>query len=616
MAFVCGQTEKYEYLCGNINFNVVMKDFLKFTLATITGLVVAGGILFVFGFIFLIGIIAASSAQTVQVQPNSVLTLKLNKPIEERTVEDPFALLMGEEYATIGLDDIITSIKKAKENDNIKGIYIEAGYYAELPIAALDEIRRALIDFKDSGKFIVAYGDNYTQNEYYLCSVADKVMLNPQGIIEWTGLSESPMFFKGLLEKTGIDVQIFKVGTYKSAVEPFVATEMSSASREQTGAYLQSIWGHMTGNVAIARGISAERLNEYADRMLYMEAAENLVNFRMADTLAYREGAISYLKQLTGTAPGKELRTLSASELASVQQTQRIDNSNNSTIAVYYAVGDIVDNTMAMPLGASGGIDGNKVIKDLVRLRNDNNVKAVVLRVNSPGGSAFASEQIWHEVVKMKARKPVIVSMGSSAASGGYYISCAADSIFAEATTLTGSIGIFGLVPNIKKLFSDKLGIDFDVVKTNQHSDMNFPIRPLSESEKAVMQRNVERGYALFVKRCAEGRGMSEEAIRQVAEGRVWTGIMAKELGLVDQLGGIEEAIKAASEKAGVESYTIAHYPEEEDPFTSLLQQGKASYLKHELQKAVGGHYNHLNLIHRLQHANPLQAHMGFYPTN
>lgn len=590
-----------------------MKDFLKFTLATITGLLLTGGLLFVLGLIFLIGIVATSSVQTVQIQPNSILTLKLNKPIGERTEENPFALLMGKENATIGLGDIITAIKEAKENEKIRGIYIEAGHYTELPISALDEIRRTLIDFKDSGKFIVAYGDSYTQNEYYLCSIADKVMLNPQGIIEWTGLSESPMFFKRLLEKAGIEVQLFKVGTYKSAVEPFIATEMSSASREQTKAYLQSIWKYMTDNVAIARGINPEQLNQYADQMLSMEAAEKLVSIQMADTLVYREEAISYLKQLTGIVPNKDLHTLSANEVASIRPTKNINDKN--IVAVYYAVGDILDNTMATPLGATDGIDGNKMVKDLARLRNDDNVKAVVLRVNSPGGSAFASEQIWHEVVKMKSQKPVIVSMGSSAASGGYYISCAADSIFAEATTLTGSIGIFGLVPNTKDFLSDKLGIDFDVVKTNSHSDMNVPIRPLTESEKSIMQKNVERGYSLFVKRCAEGRGMSEEAILKVAEGRVWTGIMAKELGLVDQLGGMQEAIKAASEKASLENYVISHYPKEVDPLTNLLQQGKESYIKSEIQKTVGDYYNYLNLIKRLQHINPIQAHMGFYPT-
>ncbi len=592
-----------------------MKDFLKFTLATVTGLVLAGGIFFVLSFILLIGIVAASSSkEVVQVKPNSILTIKLNKPIEERSIEDPFAMLMGEEYSNMGLNEILSSIKQAKENINIRGIYLEAGYYMDIPVAFLEEVRRALLDFKESGKFVVAYGDNYTQKEYYLCSVADKVMLNPQGSIEWTGLSESPIFFKRLLDKTGVEVQIFKVGTYKSAVEPFISTQMSEASREQTSVYLNSIWNRMNEDVAVSRDLTVKQLNEYADQMIAMEAAQTFIDAKLADTLSYKDGVKIYLKQLTDTALDKPLQTLGITEMTNVVQTKMPITKGNNTIAVYYATGDITDNTMAAIPGETGGIDGNTVVKDLSRLREDANIKAVVLRVNSPGGSAFASEQIWNEVVRLKAEKPVIVSMGSMAASGGYYISCAADSIFAEATTLTGSIGIFGMVPNFEGLLTDKIGLDIDVVKTNPHSDMNFPIRPMSEREKNIIQKNVERGYALFVKRCADGRGMSEDAIRQVAEGRVWTGATAKELGLVDQLGGINEALKAASEKAGLEHYTVADYPEETDPFTALLQKGKDEYINARLRKNTGEFYHYLHVIQRLKQASPIQAHMGFYP--
>lgn len=600
---------KYTLICF-----IKMRDFFKFTLATVTGIALTGSILFVLSIITLISIATASSEQTVLVQPNTVLTLKLNKPIEERAVKDPLAMFMGEEYASVGLDEMLSAISKAKEHENICGIFIEAGHYIEYPSATLEEIRRALLDFKESGKPVVAYGDNYTQDEYYVCSAADRVMLNPQGIVDWTGLSESPVFFKKLLDKMGIDVQIFKVGTYKSAVEPFINTEMSEASREQTSAYLNSIWGQITKDVSESRNLDVATLNDYADRMLTMSPAEEFVNTGLADTLAYRDGARAYLKRLVGIEPNEELRVVGISEMAGVKLAQTTDDEGDGVIAVYYAVGEITDNAMASAPGMEGGIDGNKTIKDLNRLCNDDDVKAVVLRVNSPGGSAFASEQIWHEVVKMKAKKPVIVSMGDMAASGGYYISCAADSIFAEATTLTGSIGIFGLLPNVEGFLSDKLGLDFDVVKTNRHSDLSFPIRPLNEVEKVALQRNVERGYDLFVKRCADGRGMSEEAIRQVAEGRVWTGAMAKELGLVDQLGGMKEAIKAASEKAGLTDYTIAYYPEEEDPFTALLMKGKDNYISNQLKKATGGYYDYINVINRLKHANPIQAHMGFYP--
>ena len=331
-----------------------MKDFIKFTLATVAGLALTGCLLFV-GFFFLVGIIAASSEPSVQVQPNTILTLKLNKAIEERTTEDPLAMLMGEEYASIGLNDILAAIKKAKEHENIRGIYIEAGYYIDFPIATLEEIRRALLDFKDSGKFIVAYGDNYTQKEYYLCSVADKVILNPQGIIEWVGLSESPIFFKRLLDKVGIDVQIFKVGTYKSAVEPFIDTQMSEANREQTGAYLSSIWARITEDVATSRNLNTAQLNEYADQMLSMEAAESFIGAGLADTLAYKEGVSPYLKQLVGIEEDKKLKSLGISEMANIKQAQTPKTKN--TIAVYYAVGEITDNAMAMASGSSEGID-------------------------------------------------------------------------------------------------------------------------------------------------------------------------------------------------------------------------------------------------------------------
>ena len=589
-----------------------MKDFLKFTLASVTGFLLAGGALLILGIIVLVGIIAASSEPAVQVNPQSVFVLKMNKPIEERAIEDPLTLIMGEEYASMGLNDVLTSIQRAKEHENICGIYIEAGYYIDYPIAILEEVRRALLDFKESGKFVVAYGDNYTQDEYYLCSVADKVMLNPQGVIDWTGLSENPVFFKRLLEKIGVEVEIFKVGTYKSAVEPFINTKMSDASREQTNAYLLSIWQRMIEDVATSRGLSTTLLNEYADQMLSMSSSEDFVQAGLVDTLTYKTDVVTYLKQLTHTDIRKEISSLGVNEMKRIEQTT-LPNQKNA-IAIYYAGGDIVDNATPMAMSTTEGIDGNKMCKDLIKLREDDNVKAVVLRVNSPGGSAFASEQIWHEVVKLKSVKPVIVSMGSAAASGGYYISCAADSIFAEASTLTGSIGIYGMIPNMQDLVTNKIGLDFDVVKTNSHSDMNFPIRALAESEKTIIQRNVERGYALFVKRCAEGRGMSKDAIMKVAEGRVWTGAMAKEIGLIDELGGINEAIKAASEKAQLEEFTISYYPKKQDPLSQLLQSGKENYINSKLKEKAGHYYDYLHIVHRLQHLNPMQAHMGFYP--
>lgn len=589
-----------------------MKDFLKFTLATITGLMLVGAILTFFSIVVLVGLIA-SSEPTVQVKPNSVFVLNLNKPLSERAVEDPITMLMGEDYASIGLNEVLTSIKKAKEEANITGIYLEASGYSDASPAEWEEIRRALMNFKESGKFIVAYGDNYSQGEYYLCSVADKVILNPQGSIEWTGISSQPIFYKRLLEKIGVTMNIFKVGTYKSAIEPFIATEMSEANREQTHAYLNSIWTRITEDIATSRSISTKDLNKYADEMIALSSTERFIEAGMADTLLYKDEVKEYLKKLTHTNSHQSLNTLSLKEMKAIEEVA-IFPKNEGRIAVYYAVGEIMDDIPGGTFSTEECIVGSQTIKELSQLREDDQVKAVVLRVNSPGGSAFASEQIWNEVVKLKAKKPVIVSMGGMAASGGYYISCAADSIFAEATTLTGSIGIFGMMPNMEGLLSDKLGLDFDIVKTNRYADFASPTRPMTEGEKALLQKTIERGYDLFVTRCAEGREMSKEALCRVAEGRVWTGEMAKELGLVDQIGGIDEAVKAAAEKAGLKEYTQATYPKQADLFNSLMQSGKERYIQTKLKEMTGGYDQHIRLMNRLKHAAPQQAHIGFDP--
>ena len=589
-----------------------MKDFLKFTLATITGLMLVGAILTFFSIVVLVGLIA-SSEPTVQVKPNSVFVLNLNKPLSERAVEDPITMLMGEDYASIGLNEVLTSIKKAKEEANITGIYLEASGYSDASPAEWEEIRRALMNFKESGKFIVAYGDNYSQGEYYLCSVADKVILNPQGSIEWTGISSQPIFYKRLLEKIGVTMNIFKVGTYKSAIEPFIATEMSEANREQTHAYLNSIWTRITEDIATSRSISTKDLNKYADEMIALSPTQRFIEAGMADTLLYKDEVKEYLKKLTHTNSHQSLNTLSLKEMKAIEEVA-IFPKNEGRIAVYYAVGEIMDDIPGGTFSTEECIVGSQTIKELSQLREDDQVKAVVLRVNSPGGSAFASEQIWNEVVKLKAKKPVIVSMGGMAASGGYYISCAADSIFAEATTLTGSIGIFGMMPNMEGLLSDKLGLDFDIVKTNRYADFASPTRPMTEGEKALLQKTIERGYDLFVTRCAEGREMSKEALCRVAEGRVWTGEMAKELGLVDQIGGIDEAVKAAAEKAGLKEYTQATYPKQADLFNSLMQSGKERYIQTKLKEMTGGYDQHIRLMNRLKHAAPQQAHIGFDP--
>ena len=581
-----------------------MKDFIKFTFASVLGVVLAGIIFTILGIVTMVGMVASSDTETM-VEENSIFVLDLEGTLSERVQDNPFQAMMGEEYQAYGLDDILASIQKAKNNENIKGIYLQTAFL-ETSFASLEEIRHALQDFKESGKFVVAYADQYTQEMYYLASVADKVIVNPQGSISWHGLASQPIFFKDLLKKVGIEMQIFKVGTYKSAVEPFIATEMSDANREQVTAFLGSIWGRLLEDVSASRNIPVETLNKYADEMMDLQPAETYLANGLADTLMYKDGVLDYLREISGRESDESLRTLSLEDMKNVKRNVPLDKSGN-IIAVYYAFGGIDDTT-----SPEEGIDSEKVIKDLRKLREDETVKAVVFRVNSPGGSAYGSEQIWREVVLLKEKKPVIVSMGDYAASGGYYISCAADYIVADPTTLTGSIGIFGMFPNMEELLTDKLGLDFDMVKTNKFADMGTLARPFNSDERAAMQNYINNGYKLFVKRCADGRGMSVEAIEKIAEGRVWTGATAKELGLVDELGGLDKAIEIAAQKAEVEAYSLLTYPAMDDFFSTLMDTGKEHYIEGKLVETLGEAYPSIKFIQNVKDMDRIQARMPF----
>lgn len=580
-----------------------MKDFFKFTFASMLGVVLAGIVFTILSIVSLVGMMASSDTETV-VKENSIFVLDLEGTLSERVQDNPFQALMGEDYQAYGLDDILTSIQKAKDNEDIKGIYLQTAML-ETSFASLEEIRNALKDFKESGKFIVAYADQYDQGMYYLASVADKVIVNPQGSIGWHGLASQPVFYKDLLKKVGVDMQIFKVGTYKSAVEPFIATEMSDANREQVSAFLNSIWGRLLEDISASRNIPVETLNQYADEMMDFQPAETYIANGLADTLMYKDGVLAYLKQMSGREEDENLRTLSLEDMKNVKRNVPLDKSGN-IIAVYYAFGGIDDTT-----SPEEGIDSEKVAKDLRKLREDETIKAVVLRVNSPGGSAYGSEQIWREVVLLKEKKPVIVSMGDYAASGGYYISCAADYIVADPTTLTGSIGIFGMFPNLEGLLTDKLGLHFDMVKTNKFADMGDLTRPFNEDEKAAMQNYINNGYKLFVQRCADGRGMSVEAIEKIAEGRVWTGAAAKELGLVDELGGLDKALEIAAEKAEVEAYSVINYPSQSGFFSSLMDE-KENYINGKMMETLGDSYHYLRFVENLKDMDRIQARMPF----
>lgn len=583
-----------------------MKDFLKFTLATVTGIVISSVVLFFISILVVFSMVSSSESET-QVRKNSVMMLDLNGTLAERSQENPLDLIMKDDYKTYGLDDILSSIKKAKENEDIKGIYIQATSLGA-GFASLEEIRNALKDFKESGKFVVAYGDAYTQGLYYLSSVADKVLLNPQGMLEWRGLAATPMFFKDLLKKVGVEMQVFKVGTYKSAVEPFISTEMSAANREQINVYLSSIWGQITSAVAESRNLSVEALNKEADRMLMFYPAEESVKNGLVDTLIYKNDVRDYLKNLAGIDKDDNMPILDIQDMINVKKNVPRDKSGN-VIAVYYAYGEIDGGSSA---STDEGINSEKVIKDLRKLKDNENVKAVVLRVNSPGGSAYGSEQIWYAVNQLKKEKPVIVSMGDYAASGGYYISCNADTIVAEPTTLTGSIGIFGMMPNAKGL-TEKLGVSFDVVKTNPYADFGNLTRPMNDGEKGLMQMYVNNGYELFLTRCSDGRGISMEKLDKIAQGRVWTGSTAKELGLVDELGGLDKALEIAIAKAGVDAYTVMSYPKKEGFLESLMNTNPGNYIKGRmLNGKMSDMYRQFSIIENFDKIDRIQARVPF----
>lgn len=591
-----------------------MKDFFKYVLATVVGIIVAGVVIMFLGVLTVFGL-ASSSDKDVTIDSNSVLKLELNGTVTERAPKSsPLDFLssmnpMGSDE-TMGLDDIVSAIKKAKENDDIKGIYLLAGTLDAQP-ASVEAIRNALVDFKESGKFIIAYGDNYEQLQYYLASTADKVLINPQGSLDWHGLAGMNMFYKDLMDKLGIEVQIFKVGTFKSAVEPFMLTSMSDANREQVAAYLGSIWQKFSDDVVASRNISKEALEKIADEGAMFKTGQELIAAGLVDSLIYKNDVRAYLNRYMGLDEDKKVSSYTVADMRGVKRNTPKDKSGN-IVAVYYAVGEI-DGTTALLASGDEGINSEKVIKELRKLKDDDDVKAVVFRVNSPGGSAYGSEQIWHAISQLKEKKPVIVSMGDYAASGGYYISCNADTIVAEPTTLTGSIGIFGMVPNFQSV-TKKIGVNFDVEKTNDLADLGNTYRPMTEYEKTLMQKMVEKGYDLFTTRCADGRGMTQAEIDAIGQGRVWTGAMALERGLVDVLGGLDDAIDIAVKRAGVESYTLKSYPEQEGGLFSMLKDAakdnsiNLSFLKGDAAKI----FNDVYTISQIDKMDRVQARMPY----
>lgn len=586
-----------------------MKDFIKYTMATVVGLVLVSIIMGILTFVSMAGMIA-SEGMSSPIEKKSVLRITLKGSITERAGEEnPLSKLGGETTQQIALDQALQALEKAAKNDKIEGIYMEGGILSAYP-AEVQELRQALLEFKKSGKWIIAYADTYSRSAYYLCSVADKVYLNPIGMLDWSGLSSNPMFFTGLMKKLGIKMQVFKVGTYKSAVEPYIAEQMSDANREQVSSYQQSIWNNMLKDVAKSRKTTAEALNSLADSLTILSGPEASVKGGLVDKLCYQDEVKKILKNKAKMEEDESLRFVSISDVA---LSEELNDKVDDEIAVYYAYGEIKEDITG-GFAQESAITSKQMTKDLQELREDDDVKAVVLRVNSPGGSAYASEQIWREVQLLSKEKPVIVSMGALAASGGYYISCGANKIFAEPTTLTGSIGIFGMIPDATELLTDKLGLSFDVVKTNAHSDFGAMGRPLNESECRLMQAYINQGYELFTGRVAQGRKISQDSVKAVAEGRVWTGEQAMKIGLVDKLGNLNDAIAAAAKAAKIEKYSVGRYPEPALWFASLLQEKKADYMDSQMRSALGEFYPAFSLIRDLKNQDAIQARMTFIP--
>ena len=529
-----------------------MKKFLTAMLGSIAGFWISLIILVITFFLFIIVAVGNNVEQSISLTPNSVLHIELKGVISERekSIESIYDIQSFNENA-ISYRDIINAIYSAKDDANIEGIYLDC-YGSELGIASRQEIVEAIADFKQSGKWVYAYADNYVQGDYYIASVADSIFLNPIGSIDIHGLSATTFFYKGLMDKIGIEAQILKVGTYKSAVEPFILTKMSDASREQEKHYLGNIWNNICSEIAQNRNTTTLKINQWADSLIFTQQPDFYINEKIADKLYYRSQVETVVKNKLNLTESEKLNLITVKKYHTLSNF--LGNNNlGEHLAILFATGDIVDN-------GEGGIVGEKMVPQILELAKDDNVKGLILRINSGGGSAFASEQIWHALEQFKdTGKPFYVSMGDVAASGGYYISCGADKIYAEPTTLTGSIGIFGIIPNIQKLLDNNLGITSDNVSTNLNGDFPSFTSPMTEIQKEKMQALIENGYKTFVNRCANGRGIPVDSILKIAEGRVWDGLSAKEIGLVDQFGGLEKVIDDMKEATGI-SQTI-DYP-------------------------------------------------------
>lgn len=588
-----------------------MKQFWLNVLATFVGIMAVGAFSCIMFFVMLIAVLA-SGEDTPTVSDNSVLKISLSGSITDQAPADnPIASIFGSNGATEaqGLDVLISAIQVAKDNNNIKGIYIEGGAL-QSDYATNEELRRALLDFKKSKKWIVAYADSYTQGAYYIASVADKVFLNPSGLLDWHGIAHQSTFYTGLMEKLGVKAQVFKVGTFKSAVEPFTLKQMSEANRLQMSVLIGGLWKDICASVGASRNISSDSLNAYADRYLALADAQDYKNLKLVDELTY----IDQVREQLHQRAGEDFSMVDPGTLAALEQPQGAEN-----IAVYYASGNIVDvaGTGAL-MGGDDEIVGDKVVSDLDALAKNDDIKAVVLRINSGGGSAYASEQMWRAIQLLKQKKPVVISMGGVAASGGYYMACGANRIFADPTTITGSIGIFAMIPEASGLLTQKLGLNFDVVKTNRASDFGARGLKIDEMGGAALQKHVNHGYTLFLKRVADGRTaaghkMTAADVDKIGQGRVWTGRKALEIGLVDQLGNLNEAVAYAAKLAKVQDYSVESYPVAASWFDRFKSDVNSdNYMERQLRTTLGEYYEPLQMLRQVEQHNYMQARIPF----
>lgn len=584
-----------------------MKQFFKYVLATIVGIVLSSIVIFLMFFGIVGAIVSSADKKEVKVEPNSILYIDLKQEIVDRGSEDPFR---GFDFASfqpnspMGLNQILKAMANAKEDSNIKGILLELDA-VNAGAATTEEIRNALIDFKSSGKFIYAYSNTYSQKAYYLASVADSVFLNPEGMVEWLGLRSEIMFYKKALEKLGVEPQILRHGKFKSAVEPFMLDKMSPENREQTLTYMSSIWNHWVNAISEARGITADKLNSLANNMEIYNAQKALEN-KLVDGLIYKDELIATLKTKLGVEEKKDIKSIELKKYFKAPEVAKRKFSKDK-IAVIYAIGEI-----GMGEGDDDNIGSEGLSRTIRKARRDSSIKAIVFRINSPGGSALASEVIWREVDLAAKVKPVIVSMGDVAASGGYYIAAPASSIMANPTTITGSIGVFGLFFNLQKALENKIGITVDVVKTNEHADFFSLFRPMTAEEKAVGQMYIEQTYQTFISHVSAGRGITVEQVDAIGQGRVWSGVNAKDIKLVDEFGGLTDAIKLAAQKAGLENYRLVELPKQKKFFEQLMEEMSAEAKTWILKDELGSSFKTYNRIKSMLNNQGLQARLPY----